>query len=130
MEHALTAMGLDTETGWQVLGIALCGGLMIGISAATGIAEAPWSRRRWRQPLRTALASLVIAGMLAVMVVLGMLMIAGAAAPVIVALGLGVLAGPPLAQALERLPGSKSFGLSMLLIAECGIVTAANTYLL
>ncbi|WP_425403715.1 hypothetical protein [Hwanghaeella sp.] len=130
MDAVFNAMGLDAASAWPVIGVALGGGLLLGIGATTAIAEIASRARHSGQPLRFPLALLATIGLVCILAVLGSIVLSGAAAPAIVLAGLGFLGGPPLAQAIERMEGSRSAGLGALVAAECAIISVADIYLL
>lgn len=129
MENVLTAMGLEVDTGVRLIALALGGGLSVGMCAAVAFPELPWSTRRTTAGFGTLIALLALAGALALAVTVGMLIFAHATAPMIVFTGLGLLAGPPIAQFLERFGAPKAAGLFLLLAMEVAIVAAAQNYI-
>lgn len=129
MDAVLSAIGLNPEDGLIIIGVTFIGGLIFGIGATTAFSELPLRAGQQASRLRLVLILLVIVGLVAIAFLLSSIaMNGGAMAPVIIFVGLGLLAGPPLLQALEQMPGSRVVGLATLICTEVVVILVAEQH--
>jgi len=131
VNSVLSALNLESNSGFMVLGMALASGLVLGLGATMVLAELPFQAERRLGQLRRALTLIAGLGLLTVVGVLIALVLGGVAlAPIILFAGLGLLGGPLIFQGMERMQGSRVVGLVALVLAEGSVVSITDRYLL
>lgn len=130
MDSFLNSVGLSPELGLVILLLAMSCGIIIGGGTVVVGNSLPFDFADTRNALISALAILAGAGLIGAIYVIGLLFAnSPSIPPVIVASGIGLLAGPLFIQSLGhlRIPFPAR---SLIVIAfECLIITVAATEL-
>ena len=131
MDRVLGFLGLGEHSGLIVIGLAFSSGLIVASTMVAIGAVVPFTFKTPRQTLSSLLATVTIAGSIAVLASIVFLIWTGTAiAPVLLFGGLGLLWGPLLAQALERSGKSSSVVLSAVLVVQGATLAAVDRYFL
>lgn len=131
MDRVLGFLGLGEHSGLIVIGLAFSSGLIVASTMVAIGAVVPFTFKTPRQTLSSLLATVTIAGSIAVLASIVFLIWTGTAiAPVLLFGGLGLLSGPLLAQALERSGKSSSVVLSAVIVVQGATLAAVDRYFL
>jgi len=131
LDAFLISVGLTPELGLVILVLALASGIVIGGGTVAIGNSLPFEFASVRKGLASIVTITVGAGMIGIVYVIGLLFsISPSIPPVIISIGLGVLAGPLIIQFLGHFRMPLLFRSLVLIPVECLIITGAADALL